>query len=81
MARNNIPDELQGRARGCIGFLSQLGYVVAYTVSGVAADGLGALTGKGVGRGAAIMIFISGIFMAVTSLTLLRLPQIKELEK
>ena len=80
MARTNIPDELQGRAWGFIGFLSQLGYVVAYSVSGVAADGLGALTGKGVGRGAAILIFISGILLAITALTLLRLPEIKELE-
>jgi len=80
LARTNIPDELQGRAWGFIGFLSQLGYVVAYTVSGVAADGLGSLTGKGVGRGAAIMILISGILLAITALTLLRLPKIKELE-
>ena len=80
LARTNIPDELKGRAWGFIGFLSQLGYVVAYTVSGVAADGLGSLTGKGVGRGAAIMILISGILLAITALTLLRLPEIKELE-
>ena len=80
LARTNIPDELQGRAWGFIGFLSQLGYVVAYTVSGVAADGLGSLTGRGVGRGAAIMILISGILLAITALTLLRLPEIKELE-
>lgn len=80
LARTNIPDELQGRAWGFIGFLSQLGYVVAYTVSGVAADGLGSLTGKGVGRGAAIMILISGILLTITALTLLRLPEIKELE-
>ncbi|MCR5727728.1 MAG: MFS transporter [Lachnospiraceae bacterium] len=81
LARTNIPDELQGRAWGFIGFLSQLGYVVAYTVSGVAADGLGALTEKGVGRGAAIMILISGILLAITSVTLLRFPEIKKLEK
>ena len=62
-------------------FLSQLGYVVAYTVSGVAADGLGALTGTGVGRGAAIMILISGILLAITSVTLLRFSEIKKLEK
>lgn len=80
LARTNIPDELQGRAWGFIGFLSQLGYVVAYTVSGVAADGLGSLTGKGVGRGAASMILISGILLAITALILLRLPEIKELE-
>ena len=81
LARTNIPDELQGRAWGFIGFLSQIGYVVAYAVSGLAADGLGNLSGRGVGRGAAIMILISGILLAVTALTLLRLSAIKGLEK
>ncbi len=80
LARTNIPDELQGRAWGFIGFLSQTGYVIAYVVSGLAADGLGALTGKGVGRGAAMMISISGVLLSVTALTLLRLSAIKELE-
>ncbi len=80
LARTNIPDELQGRAWGFIGFLSQIGYVVAYAVSGLAADGLGVLTGKGVGRGAELMILISGVLLAVTALTLLRLSSIKELE-
>ena len=80
LARTNIPDELQGRAWGLIGFLSQIGYVVAYAVSGLAADGLGNLSGRGVGRGAAIMILISGILLAVTALTLLRLSAIKGLE-
>ena len=41
LCRTNIPDALQGRAWGFIGFLSQIGYVVAYAVSGLAADGLG----------------------------------------
>ena len=39
LCRTNIPDALQGRAWGFIGFLSQLGYVLAYAVSGLAADG------------------------------------------
>lgn len=81
LARTNIPDELQGRAWGFIGFLSQIGYVVAYAVSGLAADGLGSLSGKGVGRGAALMVLISGVLLAVTALTLLRLSAIKGLEK
>ena len=80
LARTNIPDELQGRAWGFIGFLSQIGYVVAYAVSGLAADGLGSLSGKGVGRGAAFMVLISGVLLAVTAVTLLRLSAIKELE-
>ena len=81
LARTNIPDELQGRAWGFIGFLSQLGYVAAYAVSGLAADSLGEATGLGVGRGAALMILISGVLLSVTALTLLRLPDIRELEK
>lgn len=81
LARTNIPDELQGRAWGFIGFLSQIGYVVAYAVSGLAADGLGSLSGKGVGRGAALMVLISGVLLVVTALTLLRLSAIKGLEK
>ncbi|WP_315576457.1 MFS transporter [Oribacterium parvum] len=81
LCRTNIPDALQGRAWGFIGFLSQIGYVIAYAVSGLAADGLGSLSGMGVGRGAAIMIGISGVFLSLVAVTLLRFPAIKELEK
>ncbi len=81
LARTNITDELQGRAWGFIGFLSQLGYVIAYAISGIAADGIGILTGRGVGKGSAIMILFSGVLLSVTSLKLLRFPGIKGLEK
>ena len=81
LCRTNIPDALQGRAWGFIGFLSQIGYVIAYAVSGLAADGLGSLSGMGVGRGAAFMIGISGVFLSLVAVTLLRFPAIKELEK
>ena len=81
LCRTNIPDTLQGRAWGFIGFLSQLGYVIAYAVSGLAADGLGSLGGMGVGRGAAMMIGISGVLLSLVAVTLLRFPAIKELEK
>ena len=81
LCRTNIPDALQGRAWGFIGFLSQLGYVIAYAVSGLAADGLGSLSGMGVGRGAAFMIGISGVFLTLVAVTLLRFPAIRELEK
>ena len=81
LCRTNIPDALQGRAWGFIGFLSQMGYVLAYAVSGLAADGLGSLSGMGVGRGAAMMIGISGIFLSLVSVTFLRLPALKELER
>ena len=81
LARTNIPDDQQGRAWGFIGFLSQLGYVVAYGISGIAADGLGTLTGKGAGRGAALMIAVSGIMMVITAFALLGNESISSLEK
>ena len=81
LCRTNIPDALQGRAWGFIGFLSQMGYVIAYAVSGLAADGLGSLSGMGVGRGAAMMIGISGVFLSLVAVTFLRFPSIRELEK
>ena len=81
LCRTNIPDALQGRAWGFIGFLSQIGYVLAYAVSGLAADGLGSLSGMGVGRGAAMMIGISGVFLSLVAVTFLRFPAIRELEK
>ena len=81
LCRTNIPDALQGRAWGFIGFLSQLGYVIAYAVSGLAADGIGSLSGMGVGRGAAMMIGISGVFLSLVAVTFLHFPSIRELEK
>ena len=81
LCRTNIPDALQGRAWGFIGFLSQMGYVLAYAVSGLAADGLGSLGGMGVGRGAAMMIGISGVLLSLVAVTFLRFPAIRELEK
>ena len=81
LVRTNIPDEVQGRAWGLIGFLSQLGYVAAYAVSGVAADALGAVTGLGVGRGAAIVIKAAGICLALVSLLILRSGSIRALEE
>lgn len=80
LVRANIPEGAQGRAWGMIGFLSQLGYAAAYALSGVAADTLGRINGRGVGRGAALVILISGIFLAVTA-SLILLPQsIRKLE-
>ena len=65
---------------GLIGFLSQLGYVVAYALSGVAADALGAWTGMGVGRGAALVIQVAGGMMAVIAMGMLFIRSIRALE-
>ncbi len=80
LIRTNIPDEAQGRAWGLIGFLSQSGYVVAYAVSGAAADALGKISGRGVGRGAALVVIIAGLCLAATALLILVSKSIKALE-
>ena len=80
LTRTHIPDAAQGRVWGLIGFLSQLGYVVAYAVSGVAADALGAWTGMGVGRGAALVIQVAGGMMAVIAVGMRFIRSIRELE-
>ncbi|MBQ7990128.1 MAG: MFS transporter [Oscillospiraceae bacterium] len=81
LARTNISDEMQGRAWGMIGFISQLGYVAAYGVSGIAADALGRVTGLGVGRGAALLIIASGILLALSACMIPMNRSIRALEK
>ena len=81
LVRTNIPDELQGRTWGFIGFLSQLGYVFAYGFSGILADMAGMISGKGVGRGAAFMVKVSGILLVVVAVSLLGMKKIKALEQ
>ena len=80
LVRTNIPVELQGRAWGLIGFLSQIGYVVAYAFAGVFADGLGVCMKVGVGRGAAAVIMVSGVLLAITALLLYAVKAVRQLE-
>ena len=81
LVRTNIPDELQGRAWGLIGFISQVGYLVAFGLSGVLSDFIGKTLEIGVGRGAALVVQVSGVFMILISLVLLKLKSVKETEK
>lgn len=80
LVRTNIADELQGRAWGLIGFLSQIGYVVAYGLAGVLADGIGERFQVGVGRGAAVVIMTSGALLSIMALTVYPIKAIRELE-
>lgn len=66
---------------GVIGFLSQIGYVVAYGISGIAADGIAEKCGISVGRGAAVIVRISGLLLAVTAGCLYLTRSIRELER
>lgn len=80
LVRTNIADELQGRAWGFIGFLSQIGYVVAYGLAGVLADGIGEQFQVGVGRGAAVVIMTSGVLLGIMALAIYAIKAVRELE-
>ena len=82
LIRAGIPNEMQGRAWGIIGVLSQLGYIAAYLTAGVLADlvfnpllmpnGLlaasaGRIVGTGPGRGIALMLLLSGLGLVATA--------------
>lgn len=94
--RTNIKNSIQGRAWGLIGLISQLGYVIAYAISGFLADyvftplfleggalynNLGKVIGTGLGRGVGFLIIIAGILLAITSLVLYNIKSVKKLEK
>lgn len=81
LVRTNIAEDLQGRAWGVIGFLSQIGYVVAYGISGLLADGMGNGLGIGVGRGAAAVIITSGVLLGIMALMVYPIKAVRELEK
>ncbi|MCR5148428.1 MAG: MFS transporter [Eubacterium sp.] len=81
LARINIPEEFQGRAWGFIGFISQLGYIIAYGLSGIMADAVGSVTGGGVGRGASITISASGIGLMLIAVVIVRIRKLYGLEK
>lgn len=80
LVRVNIPDDLQGRAWGLIGFLSQIGYIVAYGAAGTIADGLAARFPISVGRGAAWVIMAAGVLLGLTALLLYSLKSVRTLE-
>ena len=80
LVRVNIPDELQGRAWGLIGFLSQIGYVVAYGAAGTIADGIATRFRISVGRGAAWVIMAAGVLLGLTALLLQSFRSVRTLE-
>lgn len=80
LIRINIPEQTQGRAWGIIGFISQLGYVVAFALSGALADVTAKVMEISVGRGAGLVITVAGILLSVVSLSLLFRKRIRNLE-
>lgn len=80
IARSSIPNETQGKVWGLMGLISQLGYVVAYAVSGPLADkifnpmlrpggawadSLGQLIGVGESRGIGLLFMLVGVCLAL----------------
>lgn len=81
LVRTNIPNEVQGRVWGMIGFLSQMGYVVAYGLAGLFADGIADTLQIGVGRGAAMVIMIAGVLQCATAVCVYIPKSIRQLER
>jgi MFS family permease len=95
LIRTNIENDLQGRAWGLIGVISQFGFVVAYALSGVLTDyvftpllldsgalagSVGKIIGTGIGRGTGFLILITGVLLCVSSVILYKVKSIKKLE-
>lgn len=80
LVRTNIPVELQGRVWGIVGFLSQIGYVIAYGCSGIFADGIAKYGGISVGRGAGMVMAFAGAALVIVSVSILFIKDIKLLE-
>ncbi|WP_413372230.1 MFS transporter [Paenibacillus taichungensis] len=96
LVRNNISNEKQGRVWGIIGILSQLGFIVSYSLAGFLADRVfnpllleggalastvGSYIGVGPGRGIALLFIIAGVFVIAIAAITSQLKSIKGLEK
>ncbi len=96
LVRKNIPNELQGRAWGIIGLISQMGYVVANAcigtladqifepmmrADGVLANSIGRIIGSGAGRGVALLIMTGGVMLCVLAVMIYRTKSIRRLEE
>ena len=80
LVRTNIPENLQGRVWGFIGFISQIGYLIAFVSSGLLSDFLGKSLGIGVGRGAALVVCASGVILIIVSVILSQIRSVRALE-
>ncbi|NLD87442.1 MAG: MFS transporter [Clostridiales bacterium] len=81
LVRTNIGADKQGRAWGLIGLLSQTGYIVAYGCMGLLADKIASARQIGVGRGAAYVIMVSGVLLAMVAVALNFFKDVRDLEQ
>lgn len=95
LLRSNLDNETQGREWGLISFVTQIGYIFAYGISGVLADyvfnpmlrsegslanSVGKIVGTGSERGIAFMMIICGLSMIVLSIIIYRNKTMKAVE-
>lgn len=80
LVRTNTPVELQGRVWGIVGFMSRIGYVIAYGCSGILADGIAEYSGISVGRGAGMVMVFAGLALVIVSVGMLFIKEIRLLE-
>lgn len=95
LIRSNIDNHYQGRVWAILGFISQMGYVIAYPLSGFLADyfftpaflengffasSLGRLTGIGPSRGMGWETILSGICLIIISLYISQKKSVRRLE-
>lgn len=96
LIRISIPNEVQGRVWGLISLLTQIGFVIAYTICGILADNvfepimredgifadsIGTVIGTGEGRGIGLMIILAGALMVVVALVLGGRKSIRAIEE
>ena len=96
LIRKNLANEVQGRVFGLIGFITQMGYIFAYLLSGVLSDyvfepfmrgdsllasNIGTVIGAGEGRGNALLLLIVGMSLAIIGIVVPRLKNVKMLEE
>ncbi|NMA93090.1 MAG: MFS transporter [Clostridiales bacterium] len=81
MFRTNVDAGKQGRAWGLVGFLSQIGYVIAYGSVGLLADKIALIRQQSVGRAAAGLIMVSGLLLALLAVALYQFKDVRGLEK
>lgn len=96
LVRNSIPNSLQGRAWGIIGFLTQIGIVAAFLISGPLVDNVfepmmredGTLSntflkvlGLGPGRGIGLLLIIVGILFSIVFAFTLKNKNINQMEE
>ncbi len=95
LIRMSIEEKVQGRAWGLIGIISQLGYVVAYAISGfladnifepmfqengILADSVGQFIGTGAGRGIGFSLIIGGVLIIVIAAIFYQNKEVRRLE-